>query len=143
MKKSVYAYDGTASTGLDLVPQDNLILIEDSDGSGTPKLILLTDTSGITDVMTVATLLALTAKWEEVSSSGSGLPDATNKKGHSITTGAVSASDAEWSPVSTNPNLLEADYVIDTGVSAVVASGFTIDDGVTLTIPTGSVLSVV
>jgi hypothetical protein len=49
---------------------------------------------------------------------------------------------AEWSPIRTNKIVLEKDYALDPGTSATVASGFTIDTGVTLDIPAGSVLVV-
>ncbi len=46
-------------------------------------------------------------------------------------------------PLSENKNVLTEDYEIPEGSSAVVATGFTIADDVTLTIPDGSVLTVV
>ena len=45
--------------------------------------------------------------------------------------------------ITQNMNLLEKDFALKDGFSGVVTSGFTIDDGVTLTVPDGSVLSVV
>ena len=70
------------------------------------------------------------------------VPHTLGNKGMSMTTKGRNERDAEWSPVSTNPNVLVADLVIQDGVSATVASGFKIASGVTLTIPTDSVLSV-
>ena len=45
--------------------------------------------------------------------------------------------------ITQNMNLLTADFTLATGYSGVVASGFEIDDGVTLTIPDGSTLVIV
>lgn len=45
--------------------------------------------------------------------------------------------------ITQNMNVLEKDFALKDGFSGVVTSGFTIEDGVTLTIPDGSVISVV
>ncbi len=76
--------------------------------------------------------------WEEIL----GLPDETGKLGMSITTDGVKK-DSKWVPITTNPNILTENYTMTVGTSGSVVTGFTIADGVTLTIPDGSVLSVV
>ena len=45
--------------------------------------------------------------------------------------------------ITQNMNVLTEDFVLEDGFSGVVAGGFAIEDNVTLTIPDGSVLSVV
>ena len=45
--------------------------------------------------------------------------------------------------ITQNQNILTEDFTLDAGFSGVVTSGFTIADGVTFTIPSGSTLSVV
>lgn len=54
-RKPVFSFDNTTSTGIDQVPVNGVILIED-DGSG-PRQIVLTDKTGITGTTTIATLL--------------------------------------------------------------------------------------
>ena len=49
----------------------------------------------------------------------------------------------DWSPIITNPIVLTEDFTLQDGMSGAVVTGFTIEDGVTLTIPDGSTLSVV
>ena len=70
IKKPLYTFDNISATGLDQVPLNNLILIE-SDGSGSPKLILYTDNSGIDHNTTISGLLALTSQYEEVTGAAS------------------------------------------------------------------------
>jgi hypothetical protein len=117
IKRLVYSFANTSATGLDEVPLNSPILIEDSNGSGKPYQIILIDKTGIDGLTSINDLLtSMKDKWTEVSSGGL---------------------------IVQNPNTLTEDYALESGFSGVVASGFTIADGVTLTIPTGSVLSVV
>lgn len=76
----------------------------------------------------------------EIGSSSGGLPDDTGKVGQVINT---RGNGGEWSPIRTNPNILTEDYSIEDGVSGSATDGFTIEDNVTLTIPDGSVFSIV
>lgn len=87
--------------------------------------------------------LALVARatgndWEKIL----GLPLETGNLGKSVTTDGVEG-DSFWSYVNTNPNTMTSDQTMTVGTSASVVDGFTIADGVTLTIPDGSVLSIV
>ena len=78
-------------------------------------------------------------KWDEIL----GLPDETNKKGYSITSPTGTKKDSVWTPIKTNPIVLPEDWGLASGVSASAVDGFTIPDGITLTVPDGSVLSIV
>jgi len=71
-----------------------------------------------------------------------GLPDETDQTGKSVTNLGTKKS-SFWSFVNMNPNIMDEDQTLPSGVSASVVDGFTINDGVTLTIPDGGVLSVV
>lgn len=71
-----------------------------------------------------------------------GLPVETNHKGKSVTTYGVEG-DSFWSYVNYNPIEMSSDQVLQAGVSASVVGGFTILDGVTLTIPDESVLAII
>lgn len=72
--------------------------------------------------------------WEKIL----GLPLETGNKGMNVTNHGVEG-DSYWTPIITNPNAITADVVIDTGVNASVVEPI-INDGVTVTIPDGSVL---
>ena len=72
-----------------------------------------------------------------------GVPNALGKAGQELGTDGSVDDAAQWNPIRTNPNIMLEDYVLQTGVSATAASGFTIADTKTLTIPDGSVFSVV
>lgn len=65
--KPTFSFDSLTSTGLDKVPLNNIILIEDSNGSGKPKQIIIKDKTGVTAATTVSAFLALTAQWEPLS----------------------------------------------------------------------------
>ena len=67
VKKTLYTFNNTVDTGIDKVPLNNIIFIEDSDGTGIPKLIDLLDKTSITSVTTIAELLALPSQWTESS----------------------------------------------------------------------------
>ena len=69
-------------------------------------------------------------------------PDTTNKKGQSLTNDGTPDS-SFWSQITCNPIVMTEDQTLMDGVSAIVASGFTIAAGKTLTIPAGSVLVIV
>jgi len=71
------------------------------------------------------------------------VPDATDMAGYELGTRGRDAEDAEWSPIRTNPNLLTHDFTLEDGTSGSAVSGFTIDDDVTLTVPDGSVFTIV
>lgn len=71
-KKVIYSFDDTSSVGLETLPLNSLILIEDSDGNGTPKQLLLNDKTGITVATTIGDLLStLTALWNPATSTSS------------------------------------------------------------------------
>lgn len=61
-RKPVFSFDSTTSTGIDQVPVNGVILIE-NDGFG-PRQIVLTDKTGITGATTIADLLALPAQYK-------------------------------------------------------------------------------
>lgn len=67
VKKTFYTFDSTTDTGVDKVPLNNVMFIEDSDGAGTPKFIMLLDKTSVTSASTVADFLALTSQWTEAS----------------------------------------------------------------------------
>lgn len=64
--KSLYSFDNTASTGVDQVPLNSPILIEDLDGQNTPKLLMITNRAGLVPGTTVAQLLALPDQWTDL-----------------------------------------------------------------------------
>ncbi len=71
MKKPIYSFDDTTNTGIDKVPLNSPVLIEDSDGAGNPILIYLSDKTGLDSGTTIADLLQLPTQW---SSLGGGTP---------------------------------------------------------------------
>lgn len=140
--KPLFSFENLASTGLDNIPLNGLIYIADADGAGLPRLVKLTSLVGITPASTIALLLATPTHFEEIGAA-TGLPDATGKAGFELGSDGTSAEASVWSPIRTNPNTITANYTLQAGTSGSVVSGFTIADGVTLTIPTGSILTVV
>lgn len=71
-KKPVYVFDTALSTGIDIIPVNNMMLIKDMDGAGTPKLIYISDKTSITNTTTITELIALTGQWYEIGGAGSG-----------------------------------------------------------------------
>ena len=67
IKNPIFIFEGTASTGLDKVPLNRLIFIEDSDDSGTPLLVMIIDKTNIIDTTTISTFLDLTAQYKKMS----------------------------------------------------------------------------
>jgi len=63
IRKPIFSFDDTTSTGIDVVPVDSVILIENNTGIDSPLLIYLFDKTGITSSTTIATLLTLTTQW--------------------------------------------------------------------------------
>ena len=116
IKRLTYTFADTSETGIDEIPLNSVVLIEDSNGLGKPVQFILIDKTSVDSATTIAGFLTLTAQWTEIASGGL---------------------------IVQNPNTLTEDYTLEDGFSGVVASGFEIADGVTLTIPDGSVLSVV
>jgi len=87
--------------------------------------------------------LALVARatgndWEKIL----GLPLETGHEGMSVSNHGTEG-DSYWSSVNKNPNVLNGNETIESGVSASVVTGFEIPDGLTLEIADGSVMSVV
>ncbi len=71
---------------------------------------------------------------------GDTLPDQTGKAGNEL----ASDGTAEfWSPIRLNPNTIATSYSMEVGVSGMMTSGVTIADTISVTIPDGSVLSIV
>ncbi len=66
IKKPLFTFKSGSSVKVDQVPLYGSILIEDSDGSGTPKLIYLKDTTGIDAVFDIDDLLADDTLWDEL-----------------------------------------------------------------------------
>ena len=64
--KPFYTFDAVTDTGVDLVPLNSTIQIEDS--GGVPQYITLTDRTGIDAATTISALLLLTAQYEPLSS---------------------------------------------------------------------------
>ena len=62
LQKPIYSFNGTTSIGIDKVPLNGNICIEDV--SGYPKYIVLVDKTGIDSQTTVATLLSSTSLWK-------------------------------------------------------------------------------
>lgn len=63
-KKHLYSFKDVNTVGIDKVPENSPILIEDSDGTGIPYQIFLVDKTGITGATTINTLLTtLTSQW--------------------------------------------------------------------------------
>ncbi len=73
-RKTINSFDNVSSTGIDNVPQNGVILVEDSDGAGSPSLLVITDKTGITDTTTIADLLLLPNQY---SGFGSGITQTT------------------------------------------------------------------
>ncbi len=63
VKKVLYTFNNENSKGLDKVPLNSVIFIENN--SGSPKLLVLTDDASITDSTTITTFLGLVDQWEE------------------------------------------------------------------------------
>ena len=70
VKHPIFIFEDTTSTGLDVVPLNRVILIEDSNGLGDPLLIILIDKTGITAGTTINTLLNLPTLWKDMGSVG-------------------------------------------------------------------------
>ena len=65
VRKPLFTFDNTSATGVDEVPVNAAILIEDSDGNGKPKFILLTDKTNLTSTTTINDLLTTySSQWE-------------------------------------------------------------------------------
>jgi hypothetical protein len=68
----IYNIQGLLSIGLDRIPQNSIIDINDSDGAGLTKMIKLISKTGIDSNTTVDTLLnTLTSNWIEIGGGGS------------------------------------------------------------------------
>ncbi len=69
-RKPTFSFNDTDEVGIDQVPLNALILIEDdsepANGTGSPKLIYLNDKTSIDGATTISELLALTTQWNEV-----------------------------------------------------------------------------
>ncbi len=62
--KNFFSFTDTSAVGIDFVPVDGVIHIDDS-GSGLPKIIILRDTSNMTDSTTIDTLLTTySSQWD-------------------------------------------------------------------------------
>jgi len=70
------------------------------------------------------------------SGSGEGTPSLGKESGKML---GLRDSDVEWTPFLTNPNSIKENYTIPTGSNASIVSP-TIEDGVTVTVPDGSIL---
>ena len=63
----VYHYKSTASTGIDKTPLGVLVLIEDSDGVGSPKLVRKITQGNLISTSTIADFLTDTTLYKEIS----------------------------------------------------------------------------
>lgn len=68
IKKNLYTFPSTSSLGIFGIPIKSPILIEDFDGNGTPKQILLLAKTGLSSGSTIANLIANTALWASIDS---------------------------------------------------------------------------
>ncbi len=92
-KKPMFSFNDTTSTGLDLVPLNSQILIESST-SGNPQIIVLTDSTNITNATTIDWLLTnMKSQWNEV---GGVVSDTTVDTGTDKITNLVSCTQAEY-----------------------------------------------
>lgn len=64
VKKALYTFDAVTCIGIDKVPLNSYVFIENSDGNGKPKFIVLTDKTGFTSATTITNVLA-TSQWTE------------------------------------------------------------------------------
>ena len=113
-----FMFDGIQDTGVHIVPIGGLMVIKNFSEKEQIKQIIKKKNEGLDSSTTIEAFMQDEENFE---------PFVTGSN----------------SPISENQNTLTEDYEIPEGSSAVVASGFTIADGVTLTIPDGSTLSVV
>ena len=103
IKNPLFIFEDGTSKGLDKVPLNRLVFIEDSDGAGTPLLITIQDKTTVDSNTTITTFLALTAQYDIVgdyvhpTDDGNLHVPATNgiTAGYILTTGGV-AGDASW-----------------------------------------------
>ncbi len=72
---------------------------------------------------------------------GGAIADATGKAGQELSTRGTDRMEHEWSPFRTTPQVITEDYTLQDGVNASIVSG-TLDVGVTVTIPVGSIMVV-
>lgn len=135
IKNPLFVFEGTTSKGLDKVPSNRLAFIEDSDGAGTPLLIVIQDKTSVDADTTIATFLALTAQYDIVGDYLHPIGDgnlhvpATDgvTAGYILTTDGV-AGDASWQPETPSEGGL--DQNIDAGAADTVYGGtITIDCG--------------
>ncbi len=77
-RNPIFSFAGTASKGLENMPDNSPVLIEDSDGAGKPQLIFVHDITGITSNTSIADLLALTDQWTELGGEELALTDLTD-----------------------------------------------------------------
>ncbi len=119
MKKPIYSFDSTTSLGIDQVPNNSLVLIEDSSAAAgiSPKFVYLYDRSSLSGSTTIADFLAITDAWYDIGAS-------------STITDFVTTLDQTVFTVNYNPNNVS----VYSGGVKMKATEYTAADGVTITL---------
>lgn len=68
VRKNVYSFDYATDLGIDEISLNSLVLIEDADGSGGARLLVLMDKTGLTNTTTIADFLLLTHLYRNIAS---------------------------------------------------------------------------
>ncbi len=141
-KNPIYQFKDENSMGIDTVPNETVILIENYLGGGL-KVVLKIGHAGMTIASTVGHFITSTANWVEFSF-GSGIPDEVTHKGESLSTVGGATGDTAWTPTLTTPSRLYADLTIpdDWQVNHILAGTFD-TAGFILTVPASTTVTIV
>jgi len=95
LKKPLYSFNHIDDVGVNRVPLDNLILLED-DGAGGSRLIFLKDNTGINAFTTMSDLInVLTGNWYDVGGTGGGGTGSAATTSYDNTTSALAATNLQ------------------------------------------------
>lgn len=64
--KGFTSFNDTTSTGIDKVPLNSYVTIENSDGNGNPRMMKIVDKTGLTDTTTIADFINNPTLWKEL-----------------------------------------------------------------------------
>jgi len=136
IKKPLFSFDNVNSTGLDTVPLNATIIIEDSSSGAnepeSPKLIYIFDQTNITGSTTIGYLLSnLTNQWAELGGSGEGVRDVTKATATAgQTVFSCTYDDADNTDVFLNGvKMLQTDqYTLTSGNTLTLESGAQVGD---------------